>query len=779
MSWGSSACINVYIGEESFKTWYEGNTERQQLYREILAYLRDYHVKIPQKIQSPDFFDALNYYLSFDPQPLSYDISDIYPGLEYLEIQNPVEAFEFIVSMAYLSCKLPSEVITIEMGDASYFVLNYKLLNGKLIEIRRDHWDHDLDKLVPIEDDSPSLEDFFHCTEAEMRAFFKVPITKRLKRNVKDDYLSVFDLHCQSIIISNKNIRLLLPEITRFKNLKILNLDGNQISTLPKELFELEQLEELDLSSNKLNVLPPDIGKLKNLKKLSIRNMKLTHLPDELTDLSNLTKLDVGGNELISLPETIGKLKKLEIFGASDNQIKRLPESFCELKNLREFVMIRTELEKLPENIGQLSNLEVLRIEHNRIVSLPDSFGKLRKVKQLNLRSTSEFVFKEFPRILLELSDLEKLSFGFFCTYTELPAEIDRMKSLRILDLSNSRHLKELPSSIGKLTQLEELNLEHTDLHELPENIGELKKLKEINFQQTHILKLPVSLLALNWLTMHTDKGILTMEGPETIAYFEKIIESKEELLKIFADKGNVFKFCSEELRSDRTFALWFDGYTSPSTSYDGHAFNYLGDKLKNDKAFALEMISKHGSNLQYFSEQIRSEVELVKIALASYYDNFQFVPEHLKQDIAFVDELFMHNPLIYNMLPESLRRRPEYIYPALKASNLCVLSVPKEFHQDKDIMIYALSDWICNDDYSFLSDTLKRDRWFVVRAIIQFDLSKLYGEIKKLHLEDELICKLLTLPIEEKIQTVKSYFETHNPSISIDEVLVIEDGKM
>ena len=190
-------------------------------------------------------------------------------------------------------------------------------------------------------------------------------------------------------------------------------------------------------------------------------------------------------------------------------------------------------------------------------------------------------------------------------------------------------------------------------------------------------------------------------------------------------------------------------------------------------------MISKHGSNLQYFSEQIRYEVELVKIALASYYDNFQFVPEHLKQDIAFIDELFMHNPLIYNMLPESLRRRPEYIYPALKASNLCVLSVPKEFHQDKDIMIYALSDWICNDDYSFLSDTLKRDRWFVVRAIIQFDLSKLYGEIKKLHLEDELICKLLTLPIEEKIQTVKSYFEKHKPSVSIDEVLVREDGKL
>jgi len=66
-----------------------------------------------------------------------------------------------------------------------------------------------------------------------------------------------------------------------------------------------------------------------------------------------------------------------------------------------------------------------------------------------------------------------------------------------------------------------------------------------------------------------------------------------------------------------------------------------------------------------------------------------------------------------------------------------------------------------------------------VVRAIIQFDLSKLYGEIKKLHLEDELIGKLLTLPIEEKIQTVKSYFEKHKPSVSIDEVLVREDGKL
>jgi Leucine-rich repeat (LRR) protein len=780
MSWGSSAYINVYIGEESFKTWYEGNIERQHLYRNNLAYLRDYRLKIPKKIRYSTFFDELNYYLNFEAQPFRYEISEIYPEFPNLQIESPLEAFELIVCMAYMSCKLPLETVTVKLGDASCFLLNYKLLNGKLIEIWRDRWDYNLKKQVLIEDESPSYDDAFRCSEAEIRDFFKSPITKRLERQVEVNYLSPFDKNCEHIDLRRKNITLLLPEIKKFKNLKILNLNGNRMNTLPKELFELEQLVELDLGSNKLKALPPEIAKLKNLKKLNVSFMTLKHLPNELTELSNLTELNASSNELVSLPENIGKLKKLEIFGASDNKIHLLPESFCELTSLREFIMIRAELEKLPENIGHLSSLEILRFERNRIASLPDSFSQLKKVKELDLTSTSNIDFNEFPRVLLELTELNKLSFGFACSYTHLPDDIHRMKSLRKLNLHCSKELEALPDSFCELREMEELNVESTALRSLPEQIGKLKKLKTLNIDQTHILKLPESILELTGLEMQTDKGILKMKGPETKAYFEKIIESREELKEVVADMGNVFKFCSEELRSDPEFIRWFDEKTHSSTGYDGDALYYMSDRLKNDKAFALEFITERSVyNFKYFSEAVRSDFEIVKTALfdseKASLDIFEYLPEKLKQDEEFLGRLFQITTRIYAKFPENMRRKMEYLMEAIKYGPYNVCNVPEEFRMNKDIMVYALKGYWFNDSYDFIPLALKQDRWFVVRAIIQFDLDELESEIKTMYQNDEFINQLLPLPLKEKIKKVREYFKKHSPDVNINEVIVLE----
>ncbi|MCK4811313.1 MAG: leucine-rich repeat domain-containing protein, partial [Methanosarcinales archaeon] len=40
----------------------------------------------------------------------------------------------------------------------------------------------------------------------------------------------------------------------------VLDLSGNQLTTLPLEIGELKSLTALDLSHNQLNALPPEIG---------------------------------------------------------------------------------------------------------------------------------------------------------------------------------------------------------------------------------------------------------------------------------------------------------------------------------------------------------------------------------------------------------------------------------------------------------------------------------------------------------------------------------------
>lgn len=55
------------------------------------------------------------------------------------------------------------------------------------------------------------------------------------------------------------------------KGLKHIFLIGNDITTLPSVMEQMEQLEELYLNQNRMTDLPEWIGKLKNLKELSIK----------------------------------------------------------------------------------------------------------------------------------------------------------------------------------------------------------------------------------------------------------------------------------------------------------------------------------------------------------------------------------------------------------------------------------------------------------------------------------------------------------------------------
>lgn len=56
------------------------------------------------------------------------------------------------------------------------------------------------------------------------------------------------------------------------KEVRILDLNENQLTTLPKEIGKLQNLQELGLSGNQLITLPKEIGQLKNLRWLSLKN---------------------------------------------------------------------------------------------------------------------------------------------------------------------------------------------------------------------------------------------------------------------------------------------------------------------------------------------------------------------------------------------------------------------------------------------------------------------------------------------------------------------------
>ena len=101
----------------------------------------------------------------------------------------------------------------------------------------------------------------------------------------------------------------------------VINIGGNQLTSLPETIGNFKNLTYLNISSNQLTSLPETIVNLENLEYLDIGNNQLTSLPETIGNLENLTRLNIQDNQLTSLPESIINLTKLYLIWLSDNEL--------------------------------------------------------------------------------------------------------------------------------------------------------------------------------------------------------------------------------------------------------------------------------------------------------------------------------------------------------------------------------------------------------------------------------------------------------------------------
>ena len=81
----------------------------------------------------------------------------------------------------------------------------------------------------------------------------------------------------------------------------------------------------LGIPSKELTTLPENICNLQNLTRLSFKNNLLSTLPDKFGNLTALIQLDLFRNNLNSLPEKIENLSALKWLYLKDNQLNSLP----------------------------------------------------------------------------------------------------------------------------------------------------------------------------------------------------------------------------------------------------------------------------------------------------------------------------------------------------------------------------------------------------------------------------------------------------------------------
>ena len=146
-----------------------------------------------------------------------------------------------------------------------------------------------------------------------------------------------------------------------------LHLQGNDITSLPKELFTLlTNLLDLDVSENDIVQLPDEIGNCRLMKCLSLQQNRLRALPESLGQCQGMYRLDISGNTFTEMPPCVTKLRRLGRLIAQNMQLMRLPE-----------------------DIGNLEDLTILQLSGNCISRLPHSFTRLTKLTTLRLNGVA------------------------------------------------------------------------------------------------------------------------------------------------------------------------------------------------------------------------------------------------------------------------------------------------------------------------------------------------------------------------------------------------------
>ncbi|CAH9144712.1 unnamed protein product [Cuscuta epithymum] len=262
--------------------------------------------------------------------------------------------------------------------------------------------------------------------------------------------------------------------ICHITHLKIYALDI--MGEIPRELFVLKELMDLNLGQNVLNgSIPAEIGQLSKMQYLSLGINNLTgQVPHELGNLSSLISLSFGSNNLHgSLPPELGNITSIEeLYIDSSGVTGSIPQELSKLKSLKILWASDNRFTgKLPEFIGSLRDLTVLRLEGTLMEGpIPRSYGALTKLDDLRIGDLSHTDSSlSFTENLTSLSILSLRNCGIS---GRLPEWLSSFTNLKSLDLSFNKLTGEIPKSYKDFASLEYLYLGSNDLSgELPTNI--------------------------------------------------------------------------------------------------------------------------------------------------------------------------------------------------------------------------------------------------------------------------------------------------------------------
>ena len=166
--------------------------------------------------------------------------------------------------------------------------------------------------------------------------------------------------------------------------LSLTELDVEWIRNLPKHLV----IKQLNLSYNWLTSLPFSIAVcLRHCTKLDLQQNNIKSIPSLILELPSVKELILSHNRISELPNALWSASLIQL-DLSYNELKTLPVCATELcaDSMKVLRLEYNHLRKVPKCVCFLHNLNTLDLSHNpEILVLPVDLGRLRELTQLLL----------------------------------------------------------------------------------------------------------------------------------------------------------------------------------------------------------------------------------------------------------------------------------------------------------------------------------------------------------------------------------------------------------
>ncbi len=288
--------------------------------------------------------------------------------------------------------------------------------------------------------------------------------------------------------LSGNDLEGLPSEIGRLQSLENLILgkwdddekrgEGNRLTAIPQEVFQLNNLKELHIPFNQITTISDEIGNLVNLTTIDLSWNEIKAIPNTITQLLNLTTLDLSINQITVIPDEIANLVNLTCLSLDSNQITAIPDAIANLVNLTDLYLHSNQIMVIPDAIANLANLRRLSLHSNQITEIPDAIANLVNLTDLYLDSNKIIAI---PDIIANLANLTKL-FLFNNQITTIPDAIANLANLTKLYLSDNQ-ITAIPNAIANLASLTELSLGGNQIKTIPDEITNLANLKELDLR--------------------------------------------------------------------------------------------------------------------------------------------------------------------------------------------------------------------------------------------------------------------------------------------------------